>query len=98
MRTSQGPILALALRVSLARQLWGTTSTQLARSGELERMLALERAESQRLRGALAEAPMAGSSQEPVMATFLQFLEESSETFFLLQVKHLKRLSQTWKT
>ena len=38
------------------RQLWGATSAQLARAGELERVLALERAENQRLRGAVAEA------------------------------------------
>ena len=37
------------------RQLWSVTSSHLARSGELERMLSLERAESQRLRGAVAE-------------------------------------------
>ncbi|CAJ1460751.1 unnamed protein product [Effrenium voratum] len=46
------------------RQLWGTTSAQLGRCGELERRLALERAESQRLQQRLTEAELGARTAE----------------------------------
>ncbi|CAK9018879.1 unnamed protein product [Durusdinium trenchii] len=46
------------------RQLMGTTSAQLARCGELERLLALERSEHQRLKAQVAEAQVTAAAAE----------------------------------
>lgn len=46
----------------------GTTSAQLARCGELERLLALERSEHQRLKAQVAEAQSAPRAAGPESA------------------------------
>lgn len=65
------------------RQLWGVTSSHLARSGELERMLSLERAESQRLRGAVAEDDHGDKTNEVKGVSLLPFKTQNAHAIYL---------------